>query len=215
MARQAVQPGRSECGPALTVTLPSVPSLALQGPLASERVVANAVRPHQHETALKASKRPTTIGEMPDMRVEVDGATQEEVEGIERAFRRVGLNIPPEPPSTKLRSVELPPTWIIEVYIVWKTLQPFFDSFLTEAGKDAYAAFKQCVQELVGTFGERPGFIRVIDADGSLIEIPSQIPDEALEALRNIDWSQQLPRDLFWSPRRQQWLSPLDDSSAF
>ena len=152
---------------------------------------------------------------MAEIRVEVEEVTQEESDGIERAFRRAGFDVRPEPSKKVSRGVELPPTWVVEVYVGWKILQPFFDSFLAEAGKDSYAAFKQCVQELFGTFGERPGFIRVIDADGALIEIPNEIPDEAPEALRHIDWSQPLPRDIFWSPRRREWLSPFDDPSAF
>jgi hypothetical protein len=155
---------------------------------------------------------------MTDIRVEVDAVTEDERNGIERAFRRAGLNVRVEPPSTEVRGAA-PPTWIIEIYLAHLVLKPFFNGFLTRTGELAaeasYPAFKRFVHELFDTVGERPGFIRIIDADEKLIEIPRTIPDEALDALLEIDWSKQLPGDLFWSGKRQKWLRIENDPSAF
>jgi hypothetical protein len=155
---------------------------------------------------------------MTDIRVEVDAVTEHERDGIERAFRRAGLNVRVEPPSTEVRGAT-PPTWIIEIYVAHLVLKPFFNGFLTRTGElaaeDSYRAFKRFVRELFDTVGERDGFIRIIDADDRLIEIPRTIPDEALDALLEVDWSKHLPGDLFWSEKRQEWLRVENDPSAF
>jgi hypothetical protein len=147
-----------------------------------------------------------------EITVEVDvGATPDELSSIEQAFRRAGFEARPEPVVAG-RGVDVP--WVVYVTLVGYYLKPFFDSFLSAAGDDAYAGVKQWVKDIRAARSGQ-GSISVRPPDGRGIVFEADIPEEALDALRNIDWSKTRSGDLHWSPRRREWVSIFDDPSAF
>jgi len=103
--------------------------------------------------------------------------------------------------------------WVIYVTIA-VPIAAFFQSFASEAGKDAYAAVKQWVKDVRET-RNGDGSMVLRDPEHSNLVLNSGIPDEALEALRDLDWSEKRGDYLVWNDSRGEWLDPMKDPSGF
>jgi hypothetical protein len=138
-----------------------------------------------------------------------DEATQAEVEAVERAFRKAGYDTQPEA-SVGRKSLELLP-WVIYV-TVGGTILSFFQGFGSEAGKDAWHAVKRWAREIWDAregAGNGSGSIVLRDSEHSNVVLSNNIPDAALDALRDLDWSEHRGGYLVWNDERGEWVDPL------
>jgi hypothetical protein len=134
-----------------------------------------------------------------------DDASPVAQERIRRACAAVGLEAAFEP-RWERRSApggpELP--WIISI-AVGVPLAHFFGGFFGAAGKDSWEVVKGWIRELRAARGARRGTITLRSSDGTDVRIGSSLPDEALDALRDVDWSQQIGADLTWDAEAGRW----------
>jgi hypothetical protein len=97
--------------------------------------------------------------------------------------------------------------WMVEVTVA-APFAAFFANVAGEAGKDVYRQLRAALTALVETNDgkRRPGTLRLNDpATRSTLEIPSTIPDDALAALRETDWTQMNEGMLEWDSSRREW----------
>jgi hypothetical protein len=91
--------------------------------------------------------------------------------------------------------------WVIYV-ILGAPIATFFTTIAAEAGKDAYQPIKRWAVELLAA-RRGGGAVDFRDSDGMRLVFSSELPDEALAALSNLDWSKfQRSGDIHWSGSR-------------
>jgi hypothetical protein len=141
------------------------------------------------------------------------GASDSELAALDAAFRRVGFEVRAEA-SERTRAAE-PLPWVVYI-VLGAPLAAFFHTLASEAAKDAYQPLKQWVKDVFAARGGSPAHLSVEDVEGSRVSVGSNLPEEALEALARLDWSQ-FPSggDLHWSESRQEWLDPRETPEAF
>lgn len=149
---------------------------------------------------------------MADIRLACDReATADELAAVEEAFRRAGLEIRAE--ATVGRKSAGPVQWVIYVTLA-TPVAAFFQSFGSEAGKDAYGVVKRWVKD-VWAARRGNGSMVLEDSEHSTLVLSTGIPEDALDALRDLDWSENRGAYLVWSERRGEWLDPMRSPSGF
>lgn len=90
--------------------------------------------------------------------------------------------------------------WIVTVVLA-APIAAFFGAIGSEAGKDAYGAIKRWVVGLSQASSPHGyGEVEILDLDGSRIDVrPAALPEEALAALLDIDWSTASGKALTWT----------------
>jgi hypothetical protein len=156
------------------------------------------------------------IEAVPEIEVATDDlATDAELEAVDQAFRRAGFEVRAEAVVGRKSEGVLP--WVIYVTLT-APIASFFGSFAVEAGKDAYSTVKRWLREICESrqeSGNGSGAVVLRDSEGSSLILTSQLPEEALDALRGLDWSEKRGDYLIWSHDRGEWLDPLKDPSDF
>jgi hypothetical protein len=126
-------------------------------------------------------------------------------EAVAEAFKRVDLVLEVEAVWMRKSADILP--WVVKV-AVDGTLAGFFGAL----GVNAYSKFKRLVHDLrearTGA-GDGTGSIDISDSDNTHLILPDSLPDEALDALRDVDWSEKRGEYLVWKPNRHEWVDPL------
>jgi len=130
------------------------------------------------------------------------GASDDEVQAVQAAFDRAGIDVEVEAGVVRLSSGELP--WVMYVTLT-VPIGAFLAAFASEAGKDAYAAFKEWAQSVFEARGDRAGSIVLRDPDYNRFVIPTVWPEEAFQKLQEIDWSKEHASDLYWESGRGEW----------
>ena len=135
------------------------------------------------------------------------GAAPEQVAAVAEAFARAGFEVEVDP-SYERRSVDLLP-WVVLIELRVQT-KPFFDAFLTEAGKSIYAAIKFGSDKSPRRTRER---VLPKAKSGSVtrtehLVLPSPLADEAIEALRDLDYDEIRGDYLVWDAARKVWRDP-------
>jgi hypothetical protein len=137
------------------------------------------------------------------------GASPGEVRAVEEAFARAGFQVEARPVVIS-RSADVPP-WIIYVTILVPVAE-FFRAFATDAGKDAYAAVKAWAQDVMAARREsRDGSVDLTDPEGTDLILSTHFPDEALDALAEIDWDEVRGGYLLWDVETGRWFDQLKD----
>jgi hypothetical protein len=132
-------------------------------------------------------------------------ASPEEARAIEEAFARAGFSVEVER-AIETRSAGAVP-WIIYVTLT-VPIAAFLGKFASEAGKDAYATVKAWAKEIIAARREspaEPGSVRIDDPDGTNLILSAAIPDDALEALADIDWSDTRGGYIMWDADAREW----------
>lgn len=134
-----------------------------------------------------------------------DTAPPGHTEAVAEAFKRVDLVVEVEAAWIRKSADVLP--WVVKI-AVDGTLAGFFGAL----GVDAYSTFKRLVHEVrearTGA-GDGTGSIDVSDSDNTHLILSDSLPDEALDALRDLDWSEKRGEYLVWKPDRNEWVDPL------
>jgi hypothetical protein len=144
------------------------------------------------------------MGEIEDVAIE-NTATAAQLEAVEAAFRRHGLEVEVRPAYARRAADVLP--WIVHITLA-APIAAFFVAFGTEAGKDAYGAVKEWAKDVYRTrrnSGTGQGSITLEDPDQTELVLHSSIPDDALDGLRELDWDQLRGGYLLWDEQRQEW----------
>lgn len=91
----------------------------------------------------------------------------------------------------------------------------FFGGAAEAAGADTWAAFRdggwkgleRFVREIGRAHGsERTGSVRIEEPDGPRVTLASHLPEEAFEALGELDWSEMTGGWLGWGEASEGWL---------
>lgn len=133
-------------------------------------------------------------------------ALSDEVAAVEGVFRKAGFDV--EVNATYERrstSANLP--WIIGITL-GVPITVFFTAVGTEAGEDVYAAVKAFVKDLWQTRARPDGSVSLKDPDGTQLILATRIPERAIDALANVDWSQKRGHYLIWDEVREAWRDP-------
>ena len=155
-------------------------------------------------------------------------------EPLEEVFRRFGFRALVGPKRFSFRWEQDTGRFLWEVIVtapITLVAAKFFGAMAEEAGKDAWANFKErtwpgikiFVRELAKAHHpadlrhapvkdlENYGLIRVEDPDGLHLIIFSDLPDSAFEQLSNVNWTDITGRIVFWSNEQHRWMdAPLE-----
>ena len=146
------------------------------------------------------------------------GAVPEEVAAVQGLLKRWGFEIDVEAGVPLSGGPPVDYVWIVYVWLA-VPIASFFEAFGAEAGRDAYTAAKAWIRDIFDTrrtIGE-PGEIALAAPDGSHLRLSTALPSEALDALREIDWSNARGGLIYWEPDRKEWLvwtEPDDHAEA-
>jgi hypothetical protein len=138
--------------------------------------------------------------------------TPDELADLNEAFRRFGFDVQAEP-AIHARSID-PVPWVVYITL-GAPIATFFTTLAAEAGKDAYEPLKELVKGVLAARRNRPGYAAISDPEHSRVTLQPGLPEEALDALKEIDWSEMGAGDLHWSRARREWLDPLRTPEAF
>lgn len=135
-------------------------------------------------------------------------ASPGEVQAVEEAFRRAGLEV-----SVRASVIELSEqfTWIVIASI---PASAFLSQYFAAAGADAWSASKrlpdqlrQLVRDLKDARGgDQEGKIELEDAGRPWLLLSSDLPDEAFRQLESIDQSVVQGGSLRWHYQDQCWM---------
>jgi hypothetical protein len=141
------------------------------------------------------------------------GAPREELDAVEEAFRRAGLDAVAADDSV-LRHGAGPLPWVLYVTL-GAPIATFFTTLAAEAGREAYQPIKRWARDLLRA---RRGYgsARLQDPEGTALVLHARLSDEALAALSDIDWSAvKRGGDIHWSESRREWLDLFETPEAF
>jgi hypothetical protein len=127
-------------------------------------------------------------------------------QAVDEMFARAGFDVQSRAALHRRSAGDLP--WIVYVTLA-VPIASFFAAFGSEAGKDAHAAVKawaKAMYEARKESGLGQGHISLVDPSNELV-LASEWPDEALDALAEIDWAQVEGGYLVWYEGR--WIDPL------
>jgi hypothetical protein len=95
--------------------------------------------------------------------------------------------------------------WVVTITLA-APLGAFFTAVGAEAGKDAYAAFRNWFRrQQLGTADS--GAVILQGSDERKLVLELEAPEEALEALRELDWSHMPSGTIVWDHRTRRWRS--------
>ena len=121
-----------------------------------------------------------------------------QAQAVDETFARAGFEAEARAALAR-RSADVLP-WIVYITLA-VPIVAFFNAFGGEAGKDAYAAVKtwaKAMYEARKQSGLGRGHISVVDPAGTELVLASDWPDDALDALVEIDWDQVEGGYLIW-----------------
>jgi hypothetical protein len=135
-------------------------------------------------------------------------ATPNEIANVRAVFARTGR-------EAMVRAVwEKPPQtgngafWMTLVLLA-VPFKAFADGFFGKAGEDTWMALRKLVEELRearrGSTLADEGWVEFDDPDDTQVMLASGIPDEAYEALLELDWSAVRGGTIMWDEERGRW----------
>ena len=135
-------------------------------------------------------------------------ATPEEVTAVEEAFARAGYTVEASADLIFRSTGSAVFPWAVLVALVIP-VKAFFEGMFSEAGKDTYLVLKRWVEEIVAARmpTARDGTIRISDPEGTDLVIAAGIPEEALEALVTLDWSELRGEYIGWDSDAGEWVT--------
>jgi hypothetical protein len=128
-------------------------------------------------------------------------ASVAEVEAVEAVLRKAGFSEPVSPSVGRRSLGDLP-----FVIYVSAPVMAFLSAFMGAAGKDAYDSLKHFVRDVRAARRDRPGSIVIEDResreDSTVLVLSADLPDEAFEALADLDFEALKGAYLVWDRDR-------------
>lgn len=138
-----------------------------------------------------------------------DTATPDHRDAVTQAFARAGFDVDVEAGYGR-RSADVLP-WIVQVDLLLP-VKVFLLAVVGAAGTDAYSGVKKWVKDVRSAragAGTGEGSIQIRDPDHTTVILPTTLPDEGVDALRDLDWDEMRSGYLVWDPDRKVWWDPL------
>ena len=140
-------------------------------------------------------------------------ASASQLEAVREAFLRAGFDVDVQA-DWERRSADVLP-WLVSVGL-GIPIETFFVNFAKsagsaageQAGKDGYASFKTWFRDLLEarrTTDSGGGEVVLRDPDATTLVLVTSIPDEAIDALRELDWGRLQTGWLAWNAERREW----------
>jgi hypothetical protein len=143
-----------------------------------------------------------------------DTAPSGHTKAVARTFERAGFKVEVKAEYGRKAADVLP--WVVRA-VVLVPIAAFFASFGGEAGKDAYASVKEWVRDVWESrkgAGTEEASLVLMDSDASQLILSSSLPNEALDALRRIDWREKHGGYLVWDSAEREWRDATPRRSA-
>lgn len=146
------------------------------------------------------------------LHVSVDaGAPTEEMTAIREIFDAHGIEAEVQDNYVRLSAGELP--WAVDVVCALKWIAlAFATGVVGKAGADAWDEYRaggwrglvRFIEEITSARGG-DGAITIRDPEGPDVHLDSDIPEEALAALAELNWEQMSDGMLGWNGARGEW----------
>ena len=123
---------------------------------------------------------------------------------VEEAFKRAGFDIEVEDQLIEGRATGDVLPWLVQV-----GLDGTLTSFFAALGVDAYKRFKALVHDLWNAregAGNGKGQIDFGDSEDTRLILPPSLPDEAFDALEDLDWDELRGGWIVWNADRKEWV---------
>lgn len=136
-----------------------------------------------------------------------DRASPDDIAAVEKAFTRSGLSAKVEPGYPLSGGAALPVDWVVHVALA-APIAAFFAAFGAEAGKDAYAAFKRWFRDVSDArkpTSENGQIILYALVEETAVVLHAQTSDDALAALREVNWPAIRGGHVVWDAERRTW----------
>lgn len=133
-------------------------------------------------------------------------ASAEEIDGVVAAFSRAGLPVDDAQAGYETKGVG-DGAWLVLVFLGGTAIGSYLHGFFAEAGEEDLHRFREWltdVQAARNPSGET-GALAFQDDQGTNLVVASKLPDEAIEQLRELDWSQEMGHYLVWNRSQRQW----------
>jgi hypothetical protein len=125
-------------------------------------------------------------------------------EAVEAVLERSGLDVRVEA-AVERRSAGLLP-WLIRIAVEGTIYE-----LLKYVAASGTTGIKEMFRDLVDArdgAGSGKGSIELVDAEHTHVILSSTLPDEAIEALSELDWTEKRGDYLVWSDDRREWRDP-------
>ena len=97
--------------------------------------------------------------------------------------------------------------WLIGITLT-APISGFLTTLAARAADDAYPGIKAFVMGLWQARRRPDGSVVIDDPDGTHLVVATSIPEHAIDALANLDWSAKQGHYLIWDEARDLWLDP-------
>jgi hypothetical protein len=125
----------------------------------------------------------------------------EEISAVSAVVSGWGLySSPPRTEEPRRSTAEL-----VTIFLT-TPLSGLFAAVSKEAGSDAYEGLKRLVTQLRGALKKSEGVVMLEDAgSGPMIEIPPDLPDDAISRLKELDFEVLGPGMVTWDSSSRSW----------
>jgi hypothetical protein len=138
-------------------------------------------------------------------------ASPAEVEDVRAVFQRAGARAMVRPVWEKPPQTGNGPFWIVLI-LLGVSFKAFADGFFGKLGENAADALREFVEELRRTRDQSTradnGWIQFDDPDDTKVMLGADLPQEAYEALLQLDWSEHTGGMLMWDDTAHEWYDP-------
>ncbi len=124
-------------------------------------------------------------------------------EAVEAALKRSGIRVTVEAGVERRAAGVLP--WLIRI-AVEGTIYELLKYVAKSGAKGVKGMFHDLRDSREGASEE--GAIELVDSEHTHVILSSTLPDEAIEALEDLDWDERRGDYLVWRPDREEWLDP-------
>jgi hypothetical protein len=130
-------------------------------------------------------------------------APPDHAEAVADAFKGAGLDVEVEAVIETRGAVDQLLPWIVQVGI-----KDTIEGFFLALGAAAFKVFVHDVWKARHGAGNGKGQIDIGDSEATHVLLPNSLPDEAIDALGELDWSEKRGDLLVWDIERREWHDP-------
>jgi len=120
-------------------------------------------------------------------------------DAVVEAFREAGFEVEVVADYGRRSAGVLP--WIVRITLD-ETIKGFF---ITLGGVGFKALYDSIKKARKGTNSEDEGTVELYDSESSWMILPASLPDEAIDALSDLDWDRLRGGYLIWNSEDKEW----------